>query len=159
MDLTKAQQELLVWIGTGPGQERSDEELSARSYLPRDLFHLVGLGLVRILDPDTSCTRVETTEAGHNLVGELGGFADTLGPPALRLEHCGLDGGDLMTVEEYREGVKSGRLTDYDGSGTPVWATWSTTERRWQVVVDDTEDVSPPDMPPEGATYLVWYNR
>lgn len=58
--------------------------------------------------------------------------------------------GDLFTVDEWKEAVKSGCFNSYDGSGSWV--------RDGQFMTDRIfDDVFGPA--PEGATHVEWYNK
>lgn len=58
--------------------------------------------------------------------------------------------GDIMTVAEFREFVKEGGVTDYDGGGCPMKDGLMAT----LMITPSTIDKIPPD-----ATHIQWYNR
>lgn len=57
----------------------------------------------------------------------------------------------LMTIEEWRNSVKSGLFNEYDGSGEWV--------RDGQTMTDCIFDDVFNETPPEGATHVAWYNK
>lgn len=63
--------------------------------------------------------------------------------------------GDLMPLEEWLAGVRSNFFTDYDGHG--YWAT--------ETGYDPDEQITPGyvhagrNVPPKGATHVIWFNR
>ncbi len=65
------QERTLVYIGTGPEQRRPLYDLTHEQYVIAK--QLATEGLVRVV-LDAPSPYVETTEAGHRRVGELGGF-------------------------------------------------------------------------------------
>jgi hypothetical protein len=60
--------------------------------------------------------------------------------------------GDHMTIEEFREYVRSGLFTDYDGMGYYATAT---------EISDEMVDLSEIKVgyKPEKYTYVVWFNK
>jgi len=60
------------------------------------------------------------------------------------------DFGDLMTVEEFKEAVKLGSFTDYDGCGQPCRNGMMSI----MVIMPSTiEEI------PEDATHIQWFNK
>lgn len=60
--------------------------------------------------------------------------------------------GILYTIEEFKNAIESGEITDDDGFG------------EWSILTHHSdEDFSPSDFDvnkiPEGATHVIWYNR
>ena len=60
------------------------------------------------------------------------------------------DYGDLMTVEDFKEEVRSGGFVDYDGFGHPVKNGLSAPD----YILPSTSAEIPRD-----ATHIVWYNK
>lgn len=60
--------------------------------------------------------------------------------------------GDLMTLEEFREGVRSGMLTDYDGEGQ-----YATATQMSDVCVSPSDVAS--GLVDKGFTHVVWFNK
>jgi hypothetical protein len=60
------------------------------------------------------------------------------------------DFGDLMTVEEFRENVKSGMFIDYDGYGYPVKDNLCA---HLQIYPSELY------LLPKDATHIHWFNR
>ncbi len=56
----------------------------------------------------------------------------------------------LLTVEEWKEDVRTGMFIDYDGYGHPV---------RNDMVANDVIYPSQADSVPDDATHIVWFNR
>ncbi len=71
--------------------------------------------------------------------------------PIMVYKHSIPDYGDLMTVEEFREAVKIGAFTDYDGHGIAAKNGMCSRERH---IYPSTVD-----QIPEDATHIVWFNK
>lgn len=58
--------------------------------------------------------------------------------------------GEVITVEEFKQGVENDSYIDYDGFGYPA-----------QILYDDTFTVRPSvvDNIPADATHVVWFNK
>jgi hypothetical protein len=65
-----------------------------------------------------------------------------------------LDGtGDLLTLEEWLQGVRSNFYTDYDGSG------YYATEQGHGKERVQPSDITRRGPPPGWATHVYWFNR
>lgn len=66
--------------------------------------------------------------------------------------------GELMTLQDFGDCVKSGTLIDYDGFGE-----WSDGKSVWGTIFEPETIVLPSkffkDHVPEGATHVVWFNK
>lgn len=58
--------------------------------------------------------------------------------------------GNLMTVEEWKENVKSGGFIDYDGYGNAV---------KDNMMTERTFYPSQKHLVPKDTTHIMWYNR
>lgn len=70
--------------------------------------------------------------------------------------------GDLMTINEFIESVKSGNLTDYDGMGDYATSTHYFQQEGWPTInpwVYPSDVGTPRFNPPKGCTHILWYNK
>jgi len=64
------------------------------------------------------------------------------------------DGGDeIMTIQEFKDSIECGALTDDDGHGE--WATVTHVHTGTRVHPSDVFVL----VPPEGVTHVCWYNK